>query len=541
MPDQITVHAALARALKDQGVDTLFGLMGDSNLFMVDHYVRQLGGRYVPAVHEAGAVLMALGYATATGRIAAATVTQGPAVSNTVTSLIEGVKGMTPMVLLAGDTPVQDPDHPQAVAQKALIEAAGAGFEQLRSPETVAVDVANAFRRARLERRPVVLNMPTPFMWEQTSYDPVPFEDHGQPAAPGEGDALNNAIGAIAAARRPLVLAGRGAVHARDQLLALADRIGAPVATTLKAKSLFHGAPYDLDVFGTLSTPAAGDVIAKADCIIAFGAGLNRFTTVKGGFLEGKRLIQVDDDIQQLGRRYNPDAAIAGDPGLVADTFVHWLDEAEIPSSQSTDTINPDDLRAEVPVPPPGNAPGTVDLARAMVRLDAALPEDRVLVCDGGRFMQTAWERIGVNSPENFVVSTNVGAIGMGMGYAVGAAVARPDQKTLFLCGDGGFMMGGLSEFSATLRENLNMVTVICNDSAYGAEYIQFEDRQMDPSLSEFTWPSMAAMAEAMGAKGIKVSSEVELDHALETMMSTDGPVLIELVLDPASVPRIHL
>lgn len=484
---------------------------------------------------------MALGYATATGRIAAATVTQGPAVSNTVTSLIEGVKGMTPMVLLAGDTPVQDPDHPQAVAQKALIEAAGAGFEQLRGPETVAVDVANAFRRARLERRPVVLNMPTPFMWEQTSYDPVPFEDHGQLAAPGEGDALNNAIGAIAAARRPLVLAGRGAVHARDQLLALADRIGAPVATTLKAKSLFHGAPYDLGVFGTLSTPAAGDVIAKADCIIAFGAGLNRFTTVKGGFLEGKRLIQVDDDIQQLGRRYNPDAAIAGDPGLVADTFVHWLDEAEIPSSQSTDTINPGDLRAEVPVPPPGNAPGTVDLARAMVRLDAALPEDRVLVCDGGRFMQTAWERVGVNSPENFVVSTNVGAIGMGMGYAVGAAVARPDQKTLFLCGDGGFMMGGLSEFSATLRENLNMVTVICNDSSYGAEYIQFEDRQMDPSMSEFTWPSMAAMAEAMGAKGIKVSSEVELDHALETMISTDGPVLIELVLDPASVPRIHL
>ena len=187
------------------------------------------------------------------------------------------------------------------------------------------------------------------------------------------------------------------------------------------------------------------------------------------------------------------------------------------------------------------NAPGTIDLALALARLDAALPEDRVLVCDGGRFMQTAWERVGVNSPENFVVTTNVGAIGMGMGYAVGAAVARPDQKTLFLCGDGGFMMGGLSEFSATLRENLNMVTVICNDSSYGAEYIQFEDRQMDPSMSEFTWPSMAAMADAMGAKGIKVSSEIELDHALETAMSTDGPVLIELVLDPASVPRIHL
>ena len=102
-------------------------------------------------------------------------------------------------------------------------------------------------------------------------------------------------------------------------------------------------------------------------------------------------------------------------------------------------------------------------------------------------------------------------------------------------------MMGGLAEFSAALREELNLVVVVCNDSCYGAGYIQLEDRQMDPSLSQFVWPSMAAMAIAMGAAGFKVTSEQELDAALEVANASDGPVLIELVADPAAVPRIHL
>lgn len=541
MPETLTVHAAIAQALKDLGVQTMFGLMGDANLFMVDSYVRECGGRYVPAVHEGGAVLMALGHAAMTGGVGAATVTQGPAVSNTVTALIEGVKGTIPMVLLCGDTAIADPDHPQAVAQQALIAAAGAGFEWLKSPETVARDVATAFRRARQERRPIVLNMPTAMMWEKTVYTPVPADMAEMPVAPGEGEALDAAVGMIASARRPLILAGRGAVGARPELLRLAERIGAPVATTLKAKGLFDGAAYDLGVFGTLSTPAAAEVIASSDCVIVFGAGLNRFTTSRGGYLDGRRVIRVDTNPLELSHRWLPDAALTGDAGLVANTLLHWLDEAEIPSSRATDTIDPLALREPPPVERLGNAPGTVDLSRAMIRLDEALPKDRVFVTDGGRFMGATWTRIGVSGPENMLLSINVGAIGMGMGYAIGAAVARPDQKVLFVTGDGGFMMGGIGEYVSAVRENLNMVTVICNDGAYGAEYIQFQDRQMDPSMSTFDWPSLAGVAEAMGATAVRVCNDDDLDHAAEVIRTTEGPVLIELVLDPAAIPRLHI
>ncbi|MFD1196711.1 thiamine pyrophosphate-binding protein [Seohaeicola saemankumensis] len=540
MSRTMPVHAAVANALQDHGVDVVYGLMGDANLFMVDHYVRELGGRYVPAAHEAGAVLMALGHASVTNEVAVATITHGPAISNAITALVEGTKGTLPIVVMCGDTPIEDPDHIQALAQRALVEATGAGFEQMKTPATVSRDVATAFRRARLERRPIVLNMPSAMMWEQTEYKKAATELPDLPTAPGESDALNEAIGILASARRPVILAGRGAIHARHALLELADRIGAPVATTLKAKGLFNGAPYDLGVCGTLSTPAASDVIASADCIFAFGAGFSRFTTVHGAFLANTRVVQVDDDPRQLGRRHSPDAMLVGDPELVAKTILKWINEAEIPSSQATDTIDQEALRAGHPLPKPSNAPGTLDYSVALEQIDAAFPEDRIFVSDAGRFMTEAWCRIGVSAPRNMVPAINSGAIGNGMGVAIGAAVARSGQKTLFMCGDGGFMMGGLAEFSSVVREALDMVTVICNDSAYGAEYIQFTDRQLDPGLSTFSWPSFAAMAQTMGAKGLRVSSQAELKDALAVIADTKGPVLLELVLDPASMPRMH-
>ena len=148
MPEEkMTMHTAIARALKELGVETLFGLMGDSNLFMCDSYVREQGGRYVSATHEANAVLMACGHAAMTGEIGVCTVTQGPAVSNAVTALIEGVKSSHRVVLLCGDTPMADPDHLQAIRQRTLIEGAGAGYLRIRSPQTAVADVSHAFRR----------------------------------------------------------------------------------------------------------------------------------------------------------------------------------------------------------------------------------------------------------------------------------------------------------------------------------------------------------------------------------------------------------
>ncbi|MGA1232774.1 MAG: thiamine pyrophosphate-binding protein, partial [Lutimaribacter sp.] len=126
---QIPMFHSLAQAIADHGTDTLFGLMGDANLFMVDHYVRGCGGRFVPAAHEGSSVLMALAYSYVSDRVGVATITHGPALTNCMTALTEGARGNQPMVLLAGDTPVSNPRHLQSIDQRAVVKATGAGFE----------------------------------------------------------------------------------------------------------------------------------------------------------------------------------------------------------------------------------------------------------------------------------------------------------------------------------------------------------------------------------------------------------------------------
>ena len=535
------VHQSIARSIQDHGIDTLFGLMGDANLFMVDHYVRACGGTFVPAAFEGSSVLMALAYAHVSGRVGVATVTHGPGLTNCVTALTEGARGNIAMVLLCGDTPVTQPQNLQNIDQREVVKVTGAGFEQMRAPETAADDVANAFYRARLERRPIVLNMPADFMWQEVPHRKVVFQVFTTPAYVPEGDDLDQAIGMIASARRPVILAGGGATGARDGLIRLADRLQAPLATTLKAKGLFNDHPYNMDIFGTLSTPAAYDVIAKADCVIAFGASLHYFTTDRGKLMKGKRVVQVNDDPAAIGRNFHPDAALVADAGLTADNIVYWLDEAEIAPSQFTEELDPATLTAHPPAPAENSAPGHVNYVHAIERLEEALPKERILTTDGGRFMTEVWCRVSAPDPKRFLVTANFGSIGLGLQEAIGAGIAAPSSPVVHFTGDGGFMMGGVNEFNTAVRLGLDLIVIVCNDSAYGAEHIQFVDRDMDPSLAQFEWPSFADVATTLGGQGIAVQSAEELEAALTAIEARDRPLLIELRLDPNDVPRMRI
>lgn len=518
----------------------MFGLMGDANLFMVDSFVREHDGYFVPAAHEGSTILMASAYAHVSGRVGVATVTHGPALSNCMTALTEAARGHAPMVVLAGDTPADNPRHLQSIDQRELVKITGAGFEQLRSPETATKDVARAFYRAQVERRPIVLNMPADFMWQEAEYDIHILDVFTTPGGVAEGDILDNAIGMIASARRPLILAGGGAVPARDQLVRLADRLEAPLATTLRSKGLFNDHPYNIDIFGTLSTPAAYDLIAQSDCIICFGTSLHDFTTDRGKLMKDKRIIQIDMDPTAIGGGLHPDAALVADAGLAAETILYWLDEAEIASSGFTRALDIASLTAHSSGSGKA-ADGFINYVAALERLEEALPKDRILVTDGGRFMTEVWCRLSVPNPQSYVSTVNFGAIGLGMQEAIGAGVADPDRPVVMFSGDGGFMMGGINEFNTAVRLGLDLIVIIANDSAYGAEHIQFVDRKMDPSLTEFHWPSFVDIAKSLGADGYEVRSDQELNEALEALKERKGPFLIELRLDPDDVPRMRI
>jgi thiamine pyrophosphate-dependent acetolactate synthase large subunit-like protein len=518
----------------------MFGLMGDANLFMVDSFVRDFDGRFVPAAHEGSSVLMAVAYAHVSGKVGVATVTHGPALTNCITALTEAARAHVPLVILAGDTPVDNPRHLQSIDQRELVKVTGAGFEQLRTPATVGKDVARAFYRAQVERRPIVLNMPADFMWQEVTHDVQVLDVFTAPGGVAQGDILDDAIGMIASARRPLILAGGGAVAARDQLIKLADRLEAPLATTLKAKGLFNDHPYDIGIFGTLSTPAAYDLIAQSDCIVCFGTALHDFTTDRGKLMKNKRIVQVDVEPAAIGGGLHPDAALVADAGLTAETILYWLDEAEVPPSGFTRDLDVATLTMH-PAGAETSSEGFVNFVYALERLEEALPKDRVLVTDGGRFMTEVWCRISVPNPKSFVGTVNFGAIGLGLQEAVGVGLAAPDRPVVLFSGDGGFMMGGMNEFNTAVRLGLDLIVIIANDSAYGAEHIQFIDRKMDPSLTEFNWPSFAGIARSLGGEGVEVHSKEELETALVQLKDRKGPFLIDLRLDPRDVPRMRI
>jgi len=531
------VHSAIASALADHSVDTIFGVMGDANMSIINDLVQTHGTRFVTAAHEAGATMMADGAARVTGRIGVVTTTQGPGLTNTVTALTEAVRNGTEMLLVCGDTPSKERQNLQDIIQRDVILATGAGFEQVRSSDTAVNDVAIAMRRASLERRPIVLNVPSDLQSMETEYVASTIDITELPAFPPSNAALDRAVGVIAAARRPIVLAGRGATSrtARDSVLRLAERIEAPVATTLLAKDLFVGAPSNLGIFGTLISPIASEIVDQADCVIAFGAALNRHTTDRNGLLQGKRIVHCDANPGAIGRWAPVTVPVTGDTALTADAIVTWLDAAEFePTGFASDELvrrlAEHEPRSEFQDRSTGT---TIDLRTALIRLNEILPATRTLIVDAGRFAVPAMKYVHVGEPDAYVHTFNFGSVGLSMGAAVGAAIARPERTAVVVLGDGGFMMGGLAEFNSAVRHHVDLIAVVANDGCYGAEHMLLQTRGMNPDLSLLEWPDFSPVAEALGGRGVTVRSPMDLEKLGKMISDRDRPLLIDVKLDP--------
>ena len=532
-------HEAFAADLSDQGISTIFGLVGDGNLFLMDSFRQQAGTSYVSVANEATAVAAAAGYWQVTGKLGVASVTHGPGLTNTITPLIEAVKGSMSLLLIVGDTAVVDVENMQNVPQREIIQATGAGFVQVRAPETCAADLAFAVQRTQLEHRPVVLNVPAEYQWAEVERARAALRPVERQAVVPDDAALDRAVGIIAAARRPLVLAGRGAIEpqSREALIELAARINAPLATTLKAKGLFWDQPANLGVFGTLSHEVALETILQSNCVIAFGAGLNNWTTAEGSLLKDKAVVQVDIDAARMGRYAIPDAGVIGDAGVVAQIVVQWLDSAQTPSGNFVNEKLLARLAALAePVAEPQEPHALISIREALRIVDEMTPADRTVVYDGGRFIFTAFAMLPVRNPRGFVHTVNYAAIGLGLPTGIGAAVGEPGRPTLVITGDGGFALGGLTEFSTAVRHHLDLLVVVLNDGAFGAEHIQMTGRSLDPSITTFDWPDLGPVAEALGGFGATVRTPAELSRALDDARHR-RPALIDVKLDPYEVP----
>ncbi|HWM12658.1 MAG TPA: thiamine pyrophosphate-binding protein, partial [Solirubrobacteraceae bacterium] len=257
------VAEAVGRALASLGVDVVFGLLGSGNLTFTNA-LRDAGVPFHSARHEGGAICMADGYARVSGRLSACSVHQGPGLTNTVTGLTEAAKSRTPLIVLAPDTPAAQLRSNFRIDQDALVEAVGAVAERVHGPDTAMADVARAVRRARIERRAVVLMLPLDV--QAAECDPALPRALPELAPPRPG-AVDELAELLAGAERPAIVAGRGAVlaGAGPALRELGERCGAVLATTAVANGLFAGDPFALGIAGGFSSPLAARLLGEAD------------------------------------------------------------------------------------------------------------------------------------------------------------------------------------------------------------------------------------------------------------------------------------
>ncbi|PRB58387.1 MULTISPECIES: thiamine pyrophosphate-binding protein [unclassified Microbacterium] len=526
----VSAHVALTLA---QHIDSVFGVMGNGNAYFLDAIETQTDASFTAVRHEQGAVVAADAHFRASGRIAAGTSTYGAGFTNTLTALAEAVQAHVPLVLVVGDEPTSGP-RPWDVDQIALASAVGARTYTVGRADAAATTII-AIEHALTYRVPVVLAIP---------YDVAALEAGEVPAAPsprvpaplaprGEfaDGMLDEIADALRTARRPFLLAGRGAwlSGAGAALGELAAATGALTASSALGRGIFPETQYDLGVTGGFGADGAMDLVRTADVAVVFGASLNQFTMRFGElFAPGTRVFQVD--IAPAATHAHVGGFVRADARLAAEALVSrlggslssspWRESVDVAAARAYDAG--DDLAAD----------GRLDPRSAARRIAELLPEDRVVVSDGGHFIGWANMYWPVAAPDRMMmIGTAFQSIGQGWPSVVGAALARRESTVVLTSGDGGGLMAIADLESAVRAAGGRGMAVVWNDAAYGAEVNLYGLKGLAEGPMRIPEVDFAAFGAAVGAEGVVVRTLADLDR-LESWTAEDPSTRRFLLLD---------
>ncbi|WP_439381637.1 thiamine pyrophosphate-binding protein [Amycolatopsis lexingtonensis] len=521
----MNVAELVGRTLADLGAGTAFGVVGSGN-FEVTNALRAGGVRFVAARHEGGAASMADAYARMSGKVSVLSLHQGCGLTNAVTGITEAAKSRTPMLVLTADSAGASVLSNFRVDQDGLAAAVGAVPERVHSAASAVADTVRAFRTARQQRRTVVLNLPLDVQAEPAPAAPSLPEIPGPPAVRPDAASVAAFADHLAAAERPVFIAGRGARGGREPLRELASRCGALLATSAVAHGLFHGDEFALGISGGFASPTTAELILGADLVVGWGCALNMWTTRHGKLLSPHaKLVQVDVEQAALGAHRPVDLGVVGD---VAATAVEVLAVAKESRGYRTEDVagriaagrwndvEHEDLSRD----------GRIDPRTLSKLLDELLPAERIVSIDSGNFMGYPSAYFSVPDEQGFCFTQAFQSIGLGLGTAIGAALARPDRLPVLGTGDGGFHMA-LSELDTAVRLGLPLVVVVYNDAAYGAEIHHFGDADM--TTVRFPDSDLAAIGRGFGCTGVTVRSAGDLSAVREWLA---GPRTAPLVID---------
>ncbi|WP_067892756.1 thiamine pyrophosphate-binding protein [Nocardia vaccinii] len=537
------VYEALANAFAAEGATHVFGMMGDANM----HWMNALAGhgtRLYEVRHEGAGLSMAHGFARATGRPGVVTTTSGPGTAQLATSMIVASRARIPLVAFCGETSLGDTSAVQYLDQRRFAAAIEAEFLQVTKADSAEDIVQQAFYRARTESRPVLISAPFDVQLQEfESFDDyAPSTDLIRiPTLLPNPEGIERACELIAAAKRPVIIGGRGArrADAGAQILALQRRTGALLATTLQAKNWLYGeTDYHVGIAGLFGSKVAMELLQEADCVIAVGASLNHYTIESGYLFTEASFVQIDTAphlVMGNGRVadcYVQADAISGLDGLTAALDARGIElegfhTVEVHRRLTAPLIDPAEYRG-------GN--GLLDPREAIAVIDAELPGEIGLVLGSGH--QTDFGTMLFQRSREITSNYGMfGAIGQAPLLTIGIAVAT-GEPTFVVEGDASFLMH-LAEFETACRYRLPVLVVVMNDEGLGAEYHKSKAKGLDAELALIPTPELGAVAKSLGGNGATVRSTEELRSALAEYVRAPGPTVIDVRItrDVLSVP----
>ena len=529
-----TLMDQMVETMIEWGVNTVFGMVGHSNLGLADAFYKaaKLGRlSYYGIRHEGAAAFAASGYAKLGGRPAACFSIAGPGATNLLTGLWDAKVDRAPILALTGqvNTQVLGPGAFQEVPLAEAFEAVTAWSQTVLRPENAAELMALALKHAIIKRDVGHLIFPDEVQNLPALPKPKPHPMHGRVANPRiipPAEDLEKALAMLEPAQRPGLIVGNGARPFANQILALAEKIDAPIITTFKAKGTIpDDHPLACGVLGRSGTPVASATMNRSDVLLVLGASFSNHT----GITTKRKVIQVDFDRMMLGKFHEVDLPLWGEIGVTLELLTERLTARSRPERREYVARLWANWRAEkAKRAQTYGSESRIPNARIFQELSQVMPEDAVITVDVGNNAY-AFGMYFESKRQHVLMSGYLGSIGFAFPAAMGAWAAAPERKIVAIAGDGGFGQY-MAEFTTAVKYDMPIMLLLLNNDELAK--ISREQRAGHYHVWQTSLhnPNFAQYAELCGGLGLRVEKVDELRPALEKALAHDGPSIVEIV-----------
>ncbi len=524
-----SVADKIVEQLVAYGVKRIFGIPGHSNLPLTDAIRRHPEIELILTRHEQAAAFMASAHAKFTGELGVCMSIAGPGATNLITGVIDASTDRAPVLALLGQIPevFLGSESLQEIAEVDIFKTFCVYAELIGNPGQTLKVINLAVKKAYAAQGPAALSLPTDILAEPLDEDIWPPEKHLFQPDIYPGESIKKAAEAISRSKRPLLFAGWGARHCRAALLDLASHIGAPIATTSRAKGVVpESDELVLGVLGSIGNRFAPKIVAKSDLIIILGSGFRQRNLVPD-----IDIIQVDIDAARVGKTFPVKVGIVGDALHVVQMLreatsakeiePEYLKEIQAANKQYLSLIEEDAHNTEKPI-----HPGAVIQA-----LKRQLEKDALICSDVGDHTYWFYKRFVCDGHQTLLCA-NMAGMGFGVPAAIACQLAQPKRQVVAFSGDGGFGMAGM-EFTTAVHNKLPITVIVFNDGKLKNIKKEQEEYGYPEYRVVFPNPDFSQLATSAGGLGIRVSEPEKLDDALHQALDSPLPALVEVMVDP--------